>query len=153
MKKRHYSNTRRIFKTVFNLRGLIDFDRTKNTLAQILDLGKIYFIPMKQHEKASFETEKSRLNLTDDELSAKQRSLFRLSILMLCVAVIVFFYALYQFLYGTILGAIPSCTIFAVALALSFRCHFWYYQIKERKLGCTFEDWRKRKVKGNDQWK
>lgn len=151
MKKRHYSNTRRIFKTVFNLRGLIDFDRTKNTLAQILDLGKIYFIPMKQQEKASFETEKSRLNLTDDELSAKQRSLFRLSILMLCVAVIVFFYALYQFLYGTILGAIPSCTIFGVALALSFRYHFWYYQIKERKLGCTFEDWRKRNVKDNDQ--
>jgi intracellular multiplication protein IcmV len=28
-----------------------------------------------------------------------------------------------------------------VAFANAFRAHFWYFQTKQRKLGCTIQEW------------
>jgi intracellular multiplication protein IcmV len=47
----------------------------------------------------------------------------------------------YQLFYGSYQAAIVSFIILWIALVLAFRYHFWYFQIKNRKLGCTVYEW------------
>ncbi len=52
---------------------------------------------------------------------------------MLLIAALIFVYALYHFYAGTFKAAFVSLTVMMVALALAFRYHFWYFQIKSRQ--------------------
>ena len=35
-----------------------------------------------------------------------------------------------------------------IALVLAFRYHFWYFQMKQHKLGCTFNEWYRQGLLG-----
>ena len=67
---------------------------------------------------------------------------------MLLSACLIFVYAGYQFFYGSIKAFIVSLVVMLIALVLAFRYHFWYFQIKQRKLGCTFNEWYRRINRG-----
>ena len=42
---------------------------------------------------------------------------------------------------------ITSFGFSTVCLVFAFRYHFWLYQLKRRKLGCTFQEWYRDEVK------
>lgn len=151
MAKRSYSNVKHTARRIFNFRRMADYDRVKNYTQYLSDLAKVYFVPSSSTTQNSFEDARAKLNLTDDDLQEKQRALRRLSMLMLILALLFLAYAIYQFIYGSYLGGIPSCTLCCIALALAFRYHFWAFQIQSRKLGCTFSEWRKRNIREDNQ--
>jgi intracellular multiplication protein IcmV len=39
------------------------------------------------------------------------------------------------------LGLLPTLAISVSVLSQAFRYHFWLFQIKTQKLGCTLNDW------------
>ncbi len=86
--------------------------------------------------------------MSDSELIAKQNGLWRLSIIMLGVAALVFIYFGYQLFVGNLKSSLISLVVVGVALVLAFRYRFWYYQIKEHKLGCSIREWYKYGLKG-----
>jgi intracellular multiplication protein IcmV len=106
------------------------------------------FVPQHREAEESFEEAVGRLNLSEKDLKDKQTALHRLSRLMCGVALIIFGYAMYQLYYGGYRATIYSLAIMLIALALAFRYHFWYFQIKERKLGCTLKEWFKKGLMG-----
>lgn len=151
MTRRRFSNTKRLFARVFNVRGMVDYNRLRYYLLYIVELAKTYFVPQSTKKGETFEEATSRLNLNEDELAVKQRALLHLSQLMLGISGGLFVYAMYQLIYGSLLGFIPSCALLSIALALAFRYHFWYVQIQMRQLGLTFAQWRKRNQKDSAQ--
>ncbi|MDI9818677.1 MULTISPECIES: type IVB secretion system protein IcmV [unclassified Legionella] len=139
-----------IFKRIFNVRAWFDFDRLSAFTAYLVGGFKTMFIPQKQTGQGeSFEAAVARMHLSEKDLIAKQKALYRLSILMCAAAVFIFSYSLYHLYYGTYRAVIVSLVLTLVALVLAFRYHFWYFQIKERKLGCSISEWYRQGLKGD----
>ncbi|KTD33365.1 intracellular multiplication protein IcmV [Legionella nautarum] len=149
MKKQQGSRIVNVFSRIFNVRSWIDFDRTKSFTLYLVNGFKKMFVPQKNESGETFEEAISRLNISEKELQDRKSALYRLSLLMSVAAILIFGYAVYHMFYGTYRAVIISLVVMLIALALAFRYHFWYFQIKERKLGCTMQEWYRKGLLGD----
>lgn len=148
MKKKSPSRIGLVLKTIVNVPLWIDWSRCKSiTLYLALGIKKL-FVPQVATASETFAQAQKRLNLSDKDILARQKGLLRLAILTVCVAVLLLVYAVYQAVFGSILGLVISITVTLIAVVLTFRYHFWYFQFKERKLGCTVKEWYSQSFKG-----
>ncbi|MFI4962231.1 MAG: type IVB secretion system protein IcmV [Legionellales bacterium] len=148
MKKNTEPKVKKIASRIFKVRTWADWDRTKSFTVYLIDGIKSLFVPNKAEAVESFEEAKVRLNLTDAELDVKQKALFRLAMIMVGAAGLIFVYMGYQLFYGSFKAVVVSLIVMMLALALAFRYHFWYFQIKNHKLGCTLQEWYKQGLMG-----
>lgn len=151
MKKKSGSRIAKVFRNVINIRYWADWDRVK---AFTLYLGNGFmnlFTPHETQVTESFDEAMTRLKLNEADIQLKQKSLFRLSMVMVAVAAAIFIYACYQLFFGSFKACIVSLVVMMIALVLAFRYHFWYFQIKQRKLGCTYEEWYRKGLLGEKE--
>ena len=154
MKKKSGSRVVRVFTSIINIPYWFDWERTKSFSAFLGNIFRRLFMAEKITDETddktnpalteSFDSAQKELNLSDTDLIERQKALYRLSLLMATLAFFILIYAGYHFIFGTFLAAILSLIVMMIALALSFRYHFWYYQIKNRKLGCSLDEWLKK---------
>ncbi|MDF1683951.1 MAG: type IVB secretion system protein IcmV [Legionellaceae bacterium] len=130
-----------LFNRIFKFKYWSDADRVKSFFDYIKDLFQRLFVIQPKEAKESFEKVQARLNLTDEQLVSKQRSLFRLSMLMCVFALSMLGYTVYQFFNGYFFAIVLSFIVSLLALSFAFRYHFWYFQIREHKLGCSVRAW------------
>ncbi len=133
----------------FNVRDWIDWNRIKSGSRYIKNGVKQVFIHTPTHPTESFVEAQRRMKLTNDSLASRARALLRISILMLALSVALFGYSVYHFLFGSIHSGILTLSLTLVSLTFAFRYHFWYFQITQRKLGCTFSEWFHEGLMGN----
>jgi intracellular multiplication protein IcmV len=148
MKKTAKSRITTVFRRIFNIRAWFDFDRVKSFTIYLGNGLKRMFVPQTNVKGESFEEAMTRLNLSEEDLISKQSALYRLSVLMCGAASFIFAYAVYHLFYGSYRAVIVSLVIMMIALVLAFRYHFWYFQIKERKLGCSISEWYRQGLMG-----
>ncbi len=149
MKNKSGSRIGRVLVSILNVRAWSDWDRMRSFTRYLVKAIKKFFVPQESTEKESFAEAKKRLKLTDNDLLMRQKGLLRVCILMVVFAFLLFAYATYLFYYLSFKGGILSLVVMSIALVLAFRYHFWYFQIKEQKLGCTIQEWYKRSIKGD----
>lgn len=145
---KHRSRTGRVIARIINIPMWIDWERMKSISWYLWSGFKKFFVPQKNISKESFKEIQHRLHLNDSDLMARQIGLLRLSKLMLCGAILLFGYTIYLFADGGWRGGVVGLIVTAIAIVLAFRYHFWYFLIKERKLGCTFQEWYKQGLMG-----
>ncbi len=142
MKKKSGSRIGRGLKKIFNLRAWSDFDRLRAGQKYISSTASRFFVLQSETVATeSFDEAKVRLKLTDADLLSRQKGLLRLTIVMLIMAIIVFVYSMYHVIKARYPSALLSFAVSLLASALAFRYHFWYFQFKQRKLGCTVKEW------------
>ncbi|HBI22042.1 MAG TPA: type IV secretion protein IcmV [Legionella sp.] len=100
-----------------------------------------YFVPQERAPAETFAEAQERLQLTADDLLNRKKALFRSSLLMIFIAGLILIYILYNLFHAHFLAAGMSLIALSIALVLAFRYHFWYFQIKKQKLGCTLREW------------
>lgn len=149
MKKRSGSRIGRVFSRIFNIRTWFDWERIKILTLALYNDAKAMFIPQKNKKDESFESAVTKLKISDIELLAKQKALYRLSLVMTLAACLILVYTGYQLFYGSFKAVIVSLVVMMLALVLAFRYHFWYFQIKSRKLGCTLYEWFRQGLLGD----
>lgn len=151
MKKKSGSRVGKVFKRVINIRYWADWDRVNSLSSSLLRGIKRLFVPSSTTATETFDEALARMNITESDLSLKQKALLRLSIVMVAVAGLVLIYTGYQLFYGSFKAVLVSLVVMLVALVLAFRYHFWYFQIKQRKLGCTYQEWYKQGLLGEKE--
>lgn len=132
----------------FNFRSWSDWQRIKSGSQYIAKGAKQVFIPSPTLPTESFTEAQRRMKLTDEDLASRSLALWWISILMVVMSVALFGYSIYHFIFGTIHSAILTLSLSAVSLTFAFKYHFWYFQIMQRKLGCTFSTWFREGVLG-----
>lgn len=148
MKNKSGSRIGGIVSRVINIRSWSDWERTKTLSAYLATSIVKVFIPQKAAVSETFDAARRRMNLTEDDLLKRQKSLFRICMLMLIFAFSFCIYSAYHFFFGQIMGGLLSVIMMLIALVLAFRYHFWYFQIRERKLGCSIQEWFRRGIMG-----
>ena len=149
MKKTSESRTKRVFNRIFNVRTWADWDRMKSFTLYLTRGIKNLFVPQEKELEESFAAAQARLNLSDADMQVRQKSLYRLSLLMVVMAFLLFGYAIYHLVLANFLACILSLVVMTIALVLAFRYHFWYFQIKQRKLGCSLHEWFRQGLMGD----
>ncbi|MDP3706358.1 MAG: type IVB secretion system protein IcmV [Legionellaceae bacterium] len=147
------SRLKRIIDKYFNVRAWSDWDRSQSIATYFLTILRRLFVPQQAKKKdiKSFEEVVKELQLTDEELQSRAKNLKQLCFFMIGIGGFFYCYAMYQLLYGGVLGVILSCVLMLISFALAFRYHFWYFQIGRRKLGCKISEWFKESFMGDNQ--
>lgn len=139
-----FSGLRKAGGYVFNFRvdKWVGYEQIKRNSTDLLDDAKTIFIAEQADHKETFEEALKRLNLSEAELQARAVEFRRLMLLFLILAGLVFGYSFYiGFMYKNVAGFFMGIAVTIFALANAFRYHFWLYQIKHKKLGCTLREW------------
>ncbi len=151
MQKRQRRSFSEVISGIFNLRMWIGADGVKSFWWLIVAAVKRMFVPNAQKSMGNTETfseAQTRLSLSDEALARRGTALFRLSILLGTIGFLLFFYAVFQLFYGSFHGFLLTLSLTGLAFVIAFRYHFWSFQIKERKLGCSLREWYQYGVRG-----
>ena len=135
-------------KGLFNFKLWMGYDRLVDQGRSIKDSYDGIFTPQVSSRKEDMEQVKSRFGLNESDLDKKASELFRLAVTMVVLFFPVISYALYLLWNFHWHAGILALVVSGFPIVLAFRYHFWYYQVKERRLGITFSEWLHRGLLG-----
>lgn len=98
-------------------------------------------IPKKSSTVETFEEAMQRLDLTEEDLVQRQKEFTRLCYFFVFLAVTIIIYALWMAFHGSMTTSLISFCLALYALTQAFRFHFWLFQLRNRKLGCSIREW------------
>ena len=119
----------------------IGFEFLKNTAHQLYCSTKALTTPDQATRTETFEEAIIRLNLTEKVLQSRKKSFTQLFYTYLSVSMIVFIYSVYITTLDNFLGFLIGISLTIFGLSQAFKYHFWLFQIRHRKLGCTIKEW------------
>lgn len=130
-------------KTFVNPTGWLGYDMLKEQTSTILSFLKAGVAPSKTGRTETFDEAIARLEIDPKDLKQTANTYLVYSAVFLGVAILDFFYGFYLLFYhGAFLGFVVAGSLLGLLLVQSFKYSFWSYQIKQRRLGCTFKEWR-----------
>ncbi len=136
---------------VVNVKAWIGWSAIKSNTQYVSETAKdVLGMPKPQHDE-SFEEAITRLHLSPEDLQVRQRSFLRIALVAGLCGVLSLLYTLYMLWNLQIGGTILALIVSLIAFASAARYHFWYFQVKNRKLGCTWREWLDAKVSGDNQ--
>jgi len=96
----------------------------------------------------TFEEAIKRLKLSEQDVANRTIYFLRLSMLYLFFALCLVAYGIYLYFVGDLIGTLMCVPIISVLLSFCFKEHFWYTQMKHRRLGMSFRNWLDCLLKG-----
>ena len=96
----------------------------------------------------TFEQCIKHYGLTDEALTKKRRLHLYTAMGCLLGSVVLLAYTLYLIATGIYFSSLVSVMLAALLVAYAYREHFNAFQIKQRRLGCTFKEWVSYTFKG-----
>ena len=95
----------------------------------------------KSNKQETFEHAVDQQQLKETDLQVRMLGYYWLSVLCFSSMCGMLSYGIYLFHNGHFPGGLVAIGMSAAIFAIGFRYHFWYFQIKQRRLGCTFKEW------------
>jgi intracellular multiplication protein IcmV len=131
------------FKTFFNPSGWFGYARVKGGMVDTWTIMKGLFVVAEPERTETYAEALNRHGLTEASAEELRKDYLLYAFLLLLISVVSVGFGIYLFyanksFTGMLLGIAVACLFSAQA----FRYHFWSFQIKQRKLGCTFQEWR-----------
>lgn len=139
------------FKTFVNPTAWLGWEFIKTQTLLVIAMFRAVFFPTPPTGiQETFEDAQKRFELKDEEVENIGRNYFLLALLYLFLGLLLLILTFYFLFTGAFAGFFLALAVTAYLLSQAFQNHFWYFQIKNRKLGLTYEEWRhgKPKIKG-----
>lgn len=118
---------------------------TEQLKSQTSSIGKmandVLSIPKSPKNVESFEEALTRLNLSEADVERRKIQFLRLSRIYLVLAVVVFVYMLYLIIEKALFPALGCFGLLLILFSQFFRYNFWLFQLRQRRLGCSFFEW------------
>jgi intracellular multiplication protein IcmV len=133
----------RVVKPLVNFPVWMGLSRLRENNQKLGRLAKSVLTPTKVDvHRETFEAAVERLGLDEPMIQARQFYFKRLAIVYLLIAIALLGYAFYLLIIvGALIGFLMVLIAIWIALALAFKQHFWYTQMKARRLGLSFREW------------
>lgn len=132
----------------FDIWSWINLDYLKEVLLIITNTIKSLFIPAKAEIEEDFEQAVERLQISEQDLKAREKEFTKLMLIHMLFSIALFGYCMYLAITtGDWKGTLITFALTILSLIHAFKYHFWIYQIKNRKLGSSVKDWLNSKSK------
>lgn len=139
-------------KTFFDPSGWLGYGLLKSQSRYLYDTLKQVITPPKPTHSETFEEAMKRLHISMTDVASLEKTYTMYSYVFFGLAIVAVLSSIYLlFAYSTLAGFILGIGVTALFLTQSFRYNFWAFQIKHRKLGCTFEEWKTGKINKTEE--
>ncbi len=134
---------KRVTKPLVDVPAWMDAQTVTDNAKTIWAILTRYLVPYRARATRveTFIDAKQRFGLNIQDIYRMQRVFLSMACIFLGLALITLGYTGYLLSHGNWHAALISCVMLLLVLALAFRYHFWWFQIKSRKLGCTLNEW------------
>ena len=129
------------FKRFFDVGSWLGVEEIKRNTGNLTSLARSLFTVQKPEIKESFEEAVQRYNLKNSDLEEKKDQFFRVAMLYLAAFFCMLIYSLYLYVQGLYRPTFMALAFSCVLFSMFFREHFWYTQLKHKRLGFTFTEW------------
>ena len=133
-------------RTFFNPSGWIDLTALRSLNTIIIDTIRGAFVVPKPGEvppPETFSHAMKRMGVTEKDIASTAVTYRNFALGLAACGFLNLFYAFYLlFMYGGILGFIVAIATTLLFFAQAFRFDFWSLQLRKRKLGITFAEWK-----------
>ena len=79
--------------------------------------------------------------MTEKDIQERKKGYFLAAMIYAVIGIALLGYCIFVFTTTHPAAGIMALSVGCLALVLALRNHFWFIQIKNRKLGCTYQDW------------
>lgn len=139
------SFTKNTFKNNTNVKGWSSWGQIKENAKIVGMLFKDIKTTTSEappSKKSTFAETVQRLGLTDDALRARMKSHFQVAVACTALGLIAFGWTFYLLIAkGMLLSSLVALSLSALMFSYAFREHFNYFQIKQKRLDCSFSEW------------
>lgn len=126
----------------FNVKKWIGFDQVKRTGGFISETYRdLYQQGKTDGVKETFEDAMRRYNLSEADLQRRMKSSLMIARICTIFGGVVLLYTFYLFALSDMISGLLTLAFSALMLVYGFREHFNYYQMKQRRLGCSVSEW------------
>jgi len=132
---------RRVTSTFFDLPRWISVSQYKNTNKVLYKNLRDTLRVAKPAREETFEQAMHRLGVSEDDLKVRLASNQRVLIILLAFIGLLSLYGFYLLFHGAISGTLVVLAVIGLSAVRAFQYSFWNFQIKNRRLGCSFQDW------------
>ncbi len=120
----------------------VGYDQIKRDTVGVGQIAKEVF----RHEKTAgrketFDEAMKRFNLTEDDIKKRMKSAKQLVGIFLGFGGLLFLYLIYQWTTVRILDGFICLVLMLLVLTYAFKEHFNLFQMRHRRLGCTYKEW------------
>lgn len=139
-------------KTFFDPKAWIDVNSLRTDTKVVADGVKTLLTVPEPKRQETFTAALKRLNIKEEDLPQIQRNFLAYCAFFVILGAIIFIFSFYIiFFKHSFSGFLLGLSISLLSFAQAFRYHFWLFQMKYRKLGCTFTEWRQGKPNDNGE--
>jgi hypothetical protein len=132
-------------KTFFNPSAWLGYTELKDHNRTLWDnLSGLFSVPQPPLVEETFEQAMQRLGLSEEDVAhaAKNYRLYALGFFLIGLAVFLYSFFL-LFSHGLFLGWLLALSAAILFWGNAFKYDFWSFQMRSRKLGVTFEEWKR----------
>ncbi len=139
---------RRLFGYLFNFKSWLSINHVKSgasfittTFQHIADS-----ITTPEQKSEQFEQAVQDQGLTEADIEQAKKNYLRNAIILLAVGLLFSLNSVYLIYQKLLLQSLVSFAVTIMIFVFSLKSHFWFFQIKNRKLGCSLREWYNNKV-------
>ena len=134
---------RRIVKNNTNVRGWMDWQSIRQNAKVVTSLvtDTADAEKSKKQTAKSFEDAVRQYGLTENDIQVRMTGYRRIALFCALLGTIGFGWAIYLLFKGLFLSSLVSLSLGFLMFTYGFREHFHYFQMKKRRLDCTFKEW------------
>lgn len=141
---------RRFFGSVYNFKSWFGYNQVRQgtqLLSQsVQDLINTHPLAGTEYREANFNAEMARLNLSAQAVEDIKNGYFRNFLIFLALGFLLGIYSIYRFYLAQWMSGWVSMMLMIIVFCAGLMSHFWYFQIKNKKLNCTLKEWYQNKV-------
>jgi intracellular multiplication protein IcmV len=145
----------KVFKPFVNFPLWMGWKQIGSSSRDLKNLAKAVFrIKLEKNEEKkpateTFEQTMARLNIDEEKLKERQKQFLKLTLFYFALGLALLSYTIHLFITTHFfLASFVTLILSVLMFTYAYRQHFWYFQIKSRKLGRTFKDWVAFTLKG-----
>lgn len=134
---------RSTLKLVLDVPSWMGLNRIKRQSRFLVQWIKPIFTPRKKSLTAAptFEEAMTRFNLTEKDLEPIMHRYIYFTLFYLFLGLLSIGYTIYLFFHKSLIAGFTTILISIIIFLKAFSSHFWYFEIKHRKLGCSLKEW------------
>ena len=133
---------RAFFKSFVNVRKWSSYDEVANNVKMTGGfLRRLFSRNFKVVNSETYEESVARLHLTAEQLQQRKKVFLYSALIYGVIAMLLFIYFIYLLINLRLLAAFLDLILLTLMTVSAYREHFWYMQMQEKKLGCSFNDW------------
>ena len=130
-----------ILSSYIPIRNAVGADNYRQSFQSCKKIISSVFKRAQAVQPETFEEALQRLSLTEAELDKRYHFFKRSFYMLLMVSLVLFYYAFYVLFTGHFITFLLAFAVTLLAAAQAFKRHFWMFQVRQRRLGCTFREW------------